>query len=95
MILDALYCHTFTKPRNSKTVVLDIEVRFNGEIEGTKKCDMALLNTVANELMFVEGKIFFRRKNKYKDRRIAKGNRTGKYIYKCNIKPAQTNLNTI
>lgn len=52
-LLDRLYTHTFAFGRNSKVVVLDIEVSING-----KKCDLVLLNTQTNELMFVEGKVF-------------------------------------
>ena len=52
-LLDKLYLHTFALNRNSKAVVLDIEVSING-----KKCDLVLLNTETDEIMFVEGKVF-------------------------------------
>jgi len=56
-LLDSLNNHTFSS-RKTDTVVLDIEVRLNGSIYGTKKCDMVLLNTKTNQIMFVEGKLF-------------------------------------
>jgi len=60
-LLDKLNCHTFCQKFKSKVVVLDIEVRLNGQIGGSKKCDMVLLNTKTNEIMFVEGKVFWNR----------------------------------
>lgn len=57
-LLDRLNSHTFNAGRKTKVVVLDIEVRLNGEIGGTKKCDMVLLNTETCEIAFVEGKVF-------------------------------------
>jgi hypothetical protein len=59
-LLDKLYRHTFCRNEKSKVVVLDIEVRLNGETDGAKKCDMVLLNTEPPlpKIMFVEGKAF-------------------------------------
>ena len=57
-LLDKLYCHTFDLPYSNDVVVLDIEVDLNGDVGKGKKCDMVLLNTRTNELMFVEGKVF-------------------------------------
>jgi len=58
MLLDRLNNHTFGIARKTKVVVLDIEVCLNGEVYGRGKCDMVLLNTATQELMFVEGKVF-------------------------------------
>ena len=55
-LLDRLYCHTFNPKNGSKGVVLDIEVNLGGQ--AVKKCDLVLLNTETDELMFVEGKVF-------------------------------------
>ena len=57
-MLNRLYCYTFNPELKSKVVVLDIEVNLKGAIGGGKKCDLVLLNTETNELMFVEGKVF-------------------------------------
>lgn len=57
-LLDRLNSHTFKAERSATTVVLDIEVRLNGEIGGAKKCDMVLLNSETGQIMFVEGKVF-------------------------------------
>lgn len=59
-LLDILYKNTFNLNLKSEVVVLDIEVRLNGEIGGNKKCDMVLLNTQQPlpQIMFVEGKVF-------------------------------------
>lgn len=56
-ILDRLYKHTFSGERGD-VVVIDIEIRLNGETNGAKKCDLCLLNAKTNQIMFVEGKIF-------------------------------------
>ena len=56
-LLDSLNCHTFGEDC-SKVVVLDVEIRLNGETGGAKKCDMVLLNTDTKQIMFVEGKVF-------------------------------------
>ena len=55
-LLDRLYCHTFNQKNGSKVVVLDIEVNLGGQ--AVKKCDLVLMNTETDELMFVEGKVF-------------------------------------
>ena len=55
-LLDRLYCHTFNSEESSNVVVLDIEVNLGGQ--AVKKCDLVLLNTQTDELMFVEGKVF-------------------------------------
>ena len=57
-LLDELNCHTFDRNYCGNVVVLDIEVNLNGEIGRGKKCDLVLLNTLTDELMFVEGKVF-------------------------------------
>lgn len=57
-LLDKLYSCTFSSSYGGDVVVLDIEVNLNGAIGGGKKCDMALLNTRTDEIMFVEGKVF-------------------------------------
>jgi len=57
-LLDGLNKHTFDPNRQAKVVVLDIEVRLNGKVDRGKKCDMVLLNTETNQIMFVEGKVF-------------------------------------
>ena len=54
-LLDRLYCHTFNRG-SSNVVVLDIEVNLGGQ--AVKKCDLVLLNTQTDEIMFVEGKVF-------------------------------------
>ncbi|MCH5152220.1 MAG: hypothetical protein J1F65_06180 [Clostridiales bacterium] len=56
--LDKLYCHTYNPNLKSKTVVLDIEVNLKGNIGWGKKCDLVLLNTETDEIMFVEGKVY-------------------------------------
>ena len=55
-LLDKLYCHTFGLEKRSGVVVLDIEVNLGGQ--SVRKCDLVLLNTLTDELMFVEGKVF-------------------------------------
>ena len=55
-LLDRLYCHTFNPENGSEVVVLDIEVNLGGQ--AVRKCDLVLLNTETDELMFVEGKVF-------------------------------------
>lgn len=57
-LLDKLYCHTYNLKLKSKVVVLDIEVNLNGNIGGGKKCDLVLLNSETDEIMFVEGKVY-------------------------------------
>lgn len=57
-LLNKLYCHTFNPELKSKVVVLDIEVNLKGSIGGGKKCDLVLLNTETDQIMFVEGKVF-------------------------------------
>lgn len=59
-LLDVLYGNTFNANSKSKVVVLDIEVRLNGETEGNKKCDLVLLNMQQSlpKIMFVEAKLF-------------------------------------
>ena len=57
-LLDALYRHTFDGRNENDTVVLDIEVDLNGTVGRGKKCDMVLLNSQTDELMFVEGKVY-------------------------------------
>lgn len=57
-LLDELNYYTFNQSAASGVVVLDIEVNLNGTVGGGKKCDMVLLNTQTDELMFVEGKVF-------------------------------------
>ena len=68
--LDELYWHTFGSDSNSKVVVLDIEVNLNGDFTAGKKCDLVLLNTQSQEIMFVEGKVFSDRRVKVKSERI-------------------------
>lgn len=58
-LLDSLNRHTFDKCYEGDVVVLDIEVDLNGTVGRGKKCDMVLLNERTNELMFVEGKVFW------------------------------------
>ena len=55
-LLDRLYCHTFGLEKRSNVVVLDIEVNLGGRT--VRKCDLVLLNTRTNEIMFVEDKVF-------------------------------------
>ena len=55
-LLDRLYCHTFNPEESSNVVVLDIEVNLGGQ--AVRKCDLVLLNTRTDEIMFVEGKVF-------------------------------------
>lgn len=55
-LLDRLYCHIFNPEESSNVVVLDIEVNLGGQV--VKKCDLVLLNTQTDELMFVEAKVF-------------------------------------
>lgn len=57
-LLDKLYCHTYGTNLKSRVVVLDIEVSLKGKTGGGKKCDLVLLNTQTDELMFVEGKVY-------------------------------------
>lgn len=57
-LLDKLYCHTFGANMSSKVVVLDIEVNLKGNVGNGKKCDLVLLNTQTDAIMFVEGKVF-------------------------------------
>jgi hypothetical protein len=57
-LLHRLNGHTFNRHNTSGVVVLDIETRLNGAIGSNKKCDMVLLNTTTNQIMFVEGKVF-------------------------------------
>ena len=57
-LVDELNCYTFCAKYDETIVVLDIEVNLNGTIGGGKKCDIVLLNTQTDELMFVEGKVF-------------------------------------
>ncbi len=56
-LLDKLCSRTFTT-HSGGVVVLDIEVNLNGEVGRGQKCDLVLLNTQTDELMFVEGKVF-------------------------------------
>lgn len=56
--LDGLNRHTFCTKCDSKVVVLDIEINFNGTFCAGKKCDIALFNTDTQEIMFAEGKVF-------------------------------------
>lgn len=58
LLLNRLNNYTFNPNNCSKIVVLDIEVNLNGNIGGSKKCDLVLLNTKTHEIMFVEGKVF-------------------------------------
>ncbi|MDD4576295.1 MAG: hypothetical protein PHI36_07700 [Bacteroidales bacterium] len=62
-LLDKLNKHTFDPNRKTKIVVLDIEIRLPSKTNLSQKCDMVLLNTKTNEIMFVEGKVF-------KDKRV-------------------------
>ena len=55
-LLDRLYCHTFSGKVRSEVVVLDIEVNLGGR--AVRKCDLVLLITRTDALMFVEGKVF-------------------------------------
>lgn len=57
-LLCELYKHTYCKEYKSDVVVLDIEVCLNGKESKGMKCDLVLLHTVKNQLMFVEGKVF-------------------------------------
>lgn len=57
-LLDKLYCYTYNSNLKSNVVVLDIEVNLNGNMGWGKKCDLVLLNTETDEIMFVEGKVF-------------------------------------
>ena len=57
-LLDNLYCHTYNHNLKSNIVVLDIEVNLKGNVGWGKKCDLVLLNTETDEIMFVEGKVF-------------------------------------
>ena len=57
-LLDRLYKFTYCKDLKSDVVVIDIEVNLNGSIGRGKKCDLVLLNTKTDELMFVEGKVY-------------------------------------
>lgn len=56
--MDQLNAYTFNRNYNGQVVVLDIEANLNGDIGRGKKCDLVLLNTLTDELMFVEGKVF-------------------------------------
>lgn len=60
-LLDGLYRHTFAE-HSSSIVVLDIEVNLGGQ--AVRKCDLVLLNTLTDEIMFVEGKVFSDRRVK-------------------------------
>ena len=55
-LLDRLYGHTFSRGESPSVVVLDIEVNLGGN--AVRKCDLLLLNTQTDEIMFVEGKVF-------------------------------------
>ena len=55
-LLDRLCRHTFGPEKNTNVVVLDIEVNLSGQ--AVRKCDLVLLNTQTDEIMFVEGKVF-------------------------------------
>ena len=55
-LLDSLYSHTFSRGERPSVVVLDIEVNLGGQ--AVRKCDLVLLNTLTDEIMFVEGKVF-------------------------------------
>lgn len=57
-LLDGLYSYTYGSQFKSNVVVLDIEVNLNGTVGSGKKCDMVLLNTQTDEILFVEGKVF-------------------------------------
>lgn len=57
-LLDKLYRYTYNPALKSKAVVLDIEVNLKGNIGCGKKCDLVLLNTETDEIMFVEGKVY-------------------------------------
>lgn len=57
-LLDELYRYTFNSAHNSDVVVLDIEVNLKGDVAWGKKCDLVLLNTLTDEIMFVEGKVY-------------------------------------
>lgn len=57
-LLDRLYSNTYNHSLKSRVVVLDIEVNLNGLVGKGKKCDLVLLNTTTDEIMFVEGKVF-------------------------------------
>jgi len=54
--LDKFYGDTYRGKTFPEICVLDIEVNFNSDSQ--KKCDMVLFNSVEQELMFVEGKLF-------------------------------------
>lgn len=57
-LLDNLYRYTYNKKLQSKVVVLDIEVNLRNDAAYASKCDLVLLNTEKDELMFVEGKVY-------------------------------------
>lgn len=54
--LDKLYRYTFNPELKSNVVTLDIEVNLGGK--SVRKCDLVLLNTDTDEIMFVEGKVY-------------------------------------
>lgn len=58
-LLNSLCRHTFDGSNAFDTIVLDVEVRLNGNVGRGKKCDMVLFNLPSGELMFVEGKVFY------------------------------------
>lgn len=62
-LLDKLYCHTYSQ-KESRVVVLDIEVNLNGDVQNGKKCDLVLLNKQTRQIMFAEGKVFSDRRVK-------------------------------
>ena len=55
-LLDRLYCHTYSPDKKSNVAILYIEVNLGGQ--KVRKCDLVLLNTQTDEIMFVEGKVF-------------------------------------
>ena len=57
-LLDELYCHTYGEHSSSQVVVLDVEVNLKDKDGHNNKCDLVLLNTQTDELMFVEGKVY-------------------------------------
>ena len=57
-LLNELYCQTFASYRSSAVVVLDIEVSLGKVDDKNQKCDLLLLNTQTDEIMFVEGKVY-------------------------------------
>lgn len=57
-ILNELYSQTFASNRSSAVVVLDIEISLGKVDDKSQKCDLLLLNTQTDEIMFVEGKVY-------------------------------------